>query len=41
MQLRGVNHPGVMTTSVLTGSIRDDATLREEFMSLARKAATA
>ncbi len=41
MQLRGVNHPGVMTTSVLTGTLQEDALLREEFMSLARKAASA
>ena len=35
MQLRGVNHPGQMTTSAFTGCLRDDAVLRGEFMALA------
>ena len=35
MELRGVNHVGLMTTSTLRGVFREDATLREEFMQLA------
>jgi GTP cyclohydrolase I len=35
MELRGVNHPGVMTTSTLLGAFRDDPALRAEFMALA------
>ena len=37
MTLRGVNTPGAtLTTSRLTGVIRDDARTREEFLRLAR-----
>ena len=35
MELRGVNHTGLMTTSTLRGVFRQDTTLREEFMQLA------
>jgi len=35
MELRGVNHAGLMTTSTLRGVFRENATLREEFMHLA------
>jgi GTP cyclohydrolase I len=35
MELRGVNHTGLMTTSTLRGVFREDTTLREEFMQLA------
>ena len=35
MELRGVNHTGLMTTSTLRGVFREDPTLREEFMQLA------
>ena len=35
MELRGVNHVGLMTTSTLRGVFREDVTLREEFMQLA------
>lgn len=34
MQMRGVNHSGIMTTSNLQGSFMKDATVRAEFMSL-------
>ena len=36
MELRGVNHTGLMTTSTLRGVFREDTTLREEFMQLAK-----
>ena len=37
MTLRGVNTPGVtLTTSHLTGVIRDDHRTRQEFLRLAR-----
>ena len=39
MELRGVNHPGVMTTTTLLGSIRTDPALRAEFMALAPRLA--
>jgi len=35
MELRGVNHPGIMTTSALHGSFLKDGTVRSEFMALA------
>jgi GTP cyclohydrolase I len=35
MELRGVNHPGVMTTTTLLGAFRTDAAVRAEFMALA------
>ena len=35
MELRGVNHTGLMTTSTLRGVFLEDTTLREEFMQLA------
>ena len=35
MALRGVNHPGQMTTSALAGLLKDDPELRREFMALA------
>lgn len=35
MELRGVNHPGVMTTTTLLGAFRTDARTRAEFMALA------
>ena len=34
MELRGVNHPGVMTTTTLLGAFRTDARTRAEFMAL-------
>lgn len=34
MELRGVNHPGILTTTTLLGGLRDDETLRAEFMAL-------
>jgi GTP cyclohydrolase I len=34
MEFRGVNHSGLMTTSSLQGSLRDDPVLREEFFRL-------
>jgi GTP cyclohydrolase I len=34
MAYRGVNHPGVMTTSTLLGAFRRDPALRAEFLSL-------
>lgn len=37
MELRGVNHSGVMTTSSLLGSFLKDGTVRAEFMALAQK----
>ena len=39
MELRGVNHPGVMTTTTLLGAFRNDAALRAEFMALAPRLA--
>ena len=39
MHLRGVNHPGQMTTSALKGCLHDDPALRREFMALAPGAA--
>ena len=35
MELRGVNHSGLMTTSTLLGSFLNNATVRDEFMALA------
>jgi len=35
MEMRGVNHPGLMTTTTFLGVFENDATLRAEFMSLA------
>ncbi len=35
MQLRGVNHPGIMTTSSMLGALQDDPTLRAEFLAVA------
>ncbi|MGK5095315.1 GTP cyclohydrolase I [Deltaproteobacteria bacterium TL4] len=35
MALRGVSHPGTMTTSSLIGCFMEDPTVRAEFMSLA------
>lgn len=35
MELRGVNHPGVMTTTTLLGSFQTDPATRAEFMALA------
>jgi GTP cyclohydrolase I len=35
MELRGVNHPGVMTTTTLLGALKTDPSLRAEFLSLA------
>lgn len=34
MELRGVNHPGVMTTTSLLGAVKDDPALRAEFLAL-------
>lgn len=34
MELRGVNHPGVMTTTTLLGAFRTDPRTRAEFMAL-------
>jgi GTP cyclohydrolase IA len=39
MELRGVNHPGIMTTTTLLGAFRTDAALRAEFMALAPRLA--
>lgn len=41
MELRGVNHPGVMSTTFLLGEMRDDPALRAEFLALSQTAATA
>jgi GTP cyclohydrolase I len=35
MELRGVNHPGVMTTTTMLGAFRTDAAVRGEFLALA------
>jgi GTP cyclohydrolase I len=35
MEMRGVKHPGMVTTSTLLGSFLHDATVRAEFMALA------
>ncbi|MDH4224605.1 MAG: GTP cyclohydrolase I [Deltaproteobacteria bacterium] len=35
MELRGVNHSGLMTTSTLLGCFMKDPTVRAEFMALA------
>lgn len=35
MEMRGVGHPGLMTTSSLTGSFMQDEVIRNEFMALA------
>ncbi len=35
MELRGVNHPGTMTTTTLLGRFRDDPATRAEFFALA------
>ncbi|MCZ6730042.1 MAG: GTP cyclohydrolase I [SAR324 cluster bacterium] len=35
MELRGVNHSGIMNTSVMLGTMRDDPGLRAEFLALA------
>ena len=35
MQMRGVNHDGIMTTSSLRGSFIKEGSVRAEFMSLA------
>jgi GTP cyclohydrolase I len=37
MELRGVNHAGRMTTSVLTGALQDDPAARAEFLALAQQ----
>lgn len=34
MELRGVNHPGMMTTTAWLGTFREDATLRAELVAL-------
>jgi GTP cyclohydrolase I len=39
MHLRGVNHPGQMTTTALKGCVHDDPELRREFLALAPGAA--
>ena len=40
MEVRGVNHPGVMTTTTLLGALRDDPGTRAEFLALAQSPAT-
>ncbi len=37
MELRGVNHPGRMTTSALLGAFEHDAAVRAEFLALAHQ----
>ena len=39
MEMRGVNHGGVMTTSAMLGALRDDAALRSDLMALAQSPA--
>jgi GTP cyclohydrolase IA len=41
MELRGVNHPGVMTTTTLLGSFRSDPAVRAEFLALAPRLGSA
>lgn len=35
VQMRGVNHPGVMTTSAVTGCFKEDPQVHREFLALA------
>ena len=38
MEMRGVNHPGLMSTSTLLGAFKDDPAIHAEFMALVRGA---
>ena len=40
MEMRDVNHPGLMTTSTLLGEFKTDESLRAEFMTLATSSGT-
>ena len=40
MKMRGVNHSGTMTTTVMLGELKSDPALRAEFMALAQPAAS-